>query len=158
MRSNAARKSTFSAAGYSPLLARQWGAALGVIVPAVVYSAAHVATGRIHGSLAMLNVFLAGALFGLLALRTGGLAAPFAAHLAWNWLERAVFGMTPNPGVDRLGALIDIDLVGPALVSGGRDEFNGTLEVALALALALAVVAVVSAVRVERVPQLAPSK
>jgi membrane protease YdiL (CAAX protease family) len=124
-----------------PLLARRWGAVFGVLVSALLFAAAHIANGRVHVSLAITNLFLAGSLFGLLALRTGGLAAPFAAHLAWNWLERGVFGMTPNPGVDPLGSLIDIDLVGPAVLAGGRDEFNGTIEVTSALCLALAVVA-----------------
>jgi membrane protease YdiL (CAAX protease family) len=128
-----------------PLVARQWGVWPGLIATSLLFVAAHLVRGAIHEPVAVLNVFLAGATFGLLALRTGSLAAPFAAHWTWNWLERGVFGMTPNPGVDRLGSLVDIDLVGPRFLSGGADELNGTIEAMLALGLAVLVLAVWSA-------------
>ena len=88
--------------------------------------------------MAFANISLAGAFFGMLAMRTGGLAAPLAAHWVWNVLELCVFGLTPNPGVDSMGSLLDLDLVGPVLSSGGRDGLNASLATTAALVIALA--------------------
>jgi membrane protease YdiL (CAAX protease family) len=77
---------------------------------------------------AILNAALAGLMFGLLALRTGGLAAPIAAHFGYNWAEQSIFGLTPNPG-----AVFNFDLSGPTIFSGGPDELNGSISVTIAL-------------------------
>jgi membrane protease YdiL (CAAX protease family) len=115
-----------------PVLAARWGPWIGLTATSVLFAAAH-ALGRPPGVLALVNDALAGAVFGLLAYRSGGLLAPFAAHFAWNWAEQSVFGLTPNPGVDALGSLLDLDLVGPRLLSGGADEMNGAITATLAL-------------------------
>jgi len=104
-----------------------------------LFAAAH-ALGRPAGGLALVNDTLAGVAFGLLAFRSGGLLAPFAAHFAWNWAEQSLFGLTPNPGVDPLGSLSDLDLVGPTLLSGGRDELNGAIAATAALLLMIGLV------------------
>jgi hypothetical protein len=76
---------------------------------------------------------------GLLALRTGGLWAAFAAHGVWNWTESCGVGLDPNPGVGAFGALIDLDLAGPALWSGGEDGLNGSLALTLVLGVIVTV-------------------
>lgn len=116
-----------------PVLAARWGPWVGLMVTSLLFAGAH-AVMRPLTPVAFVNDTLAGVGFGLLALRTGGLAAPIAAHWAWNWTEAAIVGATPNPGVDRLGALFDLDLVGPPLVAGGADEMNGSLCATVALA------------------------
>jgi membrane protease YdiL (CAAX protease family) len=115
-----------------PILAARWGPWVGLVAASLLFAAAH-AMGRPIGIIALVNDALAGLAFGLIAFRSGGLLAPFAAHFAWNWIEQSVLGLTPNPGIDPLGALIDLDLVGPPLVTGGADEMNGTLGATLAL-------------------------
>ncbi|HXJ00772.1 MAG TPA: CPBP family intramembrane glutamic endopeptidase, partial [Micropepsaceae bacterium] len=89
-----------------PIVAADWGPTAGLAVTAAIFAAAH-AFAQVLGPIALLNIFLAGLVFGLLALRTGGLIAPFAAHWTWNWLEQSVMGLVPNPGVDSLGAFFD---------------------------------------------------
>src|SRR5262245_53966856 len=93
-----------------PILATHWGVAGGLVFTSALFAAAHCLT-RGLGPIAVANIFFAGLVFGLLALRTGGLAAPFAAHAAWNWLEQSALGLLPNPGVDSLGSIVDVDLV-----------------------------------------------
>jgi hypothetical protein len=88
--------------------------------------------------------------FGLLAMRTGGLWAPFAAHWAWNWGEQSVAGATPNPGIDSLGALFDLDLSGPALLSGGADALNGAISTTVVLGILALGLGLVGALRRER--------
>jgi uncharacterized protein len=116
----------FFRAWLQPLLARSWGVPAGLAATSLLFGLVHVFSRGVP-LVVLVNVTLAGAFFGLIALRTGGLAAPFAAHWAWNAIEQCVFGLVPNPGVDSMGTFIDLDLVGPALLSGGSDGLNGSL-------------------------------
>jgi membrane protease YdiL (CAAX protease family) len=117
-----------------PALGRRLGAAWGLGLASAVFGAAH-AIGRHLGVVALVNDGLAGLAFGLLYRRTGGLAAPFAAHFAWDFLEQGVAGLTPNPGVDPLGSIFNLELAGPGWIAGGMDELNGSLACTLALGL-----------------------
>ena len=117
-----------------PVLAARWGPWIGLLATSLLFGVSH-SLGQPAGGLAILNDALAGLVFGLLAMRSGGLIAPFAAHFAWNWAEQSLLGLTPNPGIDPLGSLFDLDLIGPALLSGGRDELNGAVTASLALLL-----------------------
>jgi uncharacterized protein len=116
-----------------PVLATRWGPWIGLATTSILFAASHGFGVRPAGALALVNDALAGLVFGLLALRSGGLAAPFAAHFAWNWAEQSIFGLTPNPGVDPLGSLWDLDLVGRKLLGSGPDEMNGAIQATAAL-------------------------
>ncbi len=117
-----------------PVLASRWGVWAGLGVTALLFAAAHLVIGT-ASPLGLLNIFLAGVLFGLLVLRTGRLSAAIGAHWAWNWCERSIAGAVPNPGIDRLGSLFNVELAGPALLGGSREGLNGAIEVSLALLL-----------------------
>ncbi|HZL00882.1 MAG TPA: type II CAAX endopeptidase family protein [Caulobacteraceae bacterium] len=116
-----------------PVLCARWGPWFGLAATSVMFAALHVVAGA-RAPLAVLNLVLGGLLFGLLALRTGGLWAPAAAHFAWNWTESGVLGLDPNPGVPITGSVFDLDLAGPALWSGGADTMNASLATTLILA------------------------
>ncbi len=118
-----------------PVLCDRWGAWAGLGVTTVLFGVAH--SFRTPSPIAILNATLAGLLFGLLALRTGGLAAPIAAHFGYNWAEQSIFGLTPNPGVDSLGSIFNFDLGGPTLFSGGGDELNGSISLSLSLGVVI---------------------
>lgn len=121
-----------------PVLAARWGPAVGLAATSLLFGLAHI-VGRPLSPLALINDTLAGALFGLLALRSGRLWPAFAAHFGWNFAEQSIAGATPNPGRDALGSVFDVDLVGSRLLSGGTDEMNGAVEATIVL-LALVVV------------------
>jgi hypothetical protein len=116
-----------------PAMCHRWGAWGGLIATSLLFGIAHSA--RTPSPIAVVNATLAGLVFGLLALRTGGLAAPIAAHFGYNWAEQSIFGLTPNPGVDAMGSLFNYDLSGPTIFSGGVDELNGSISVTLALGI-----------------------
>ncbi|HUO22242.1 MAG TPA: CPBP family intramembrane glutamic endopeptidase [Caulobacteraceae bacterium] len=124
-----------------PVLAARWGPLIGLLATALTFGLSHLA-GRPLSPLALINDTLAGAWFGLLALRSGRLAPAFTAHFAWNFAEQSLAGATPNPGRDALGSLFDLDLVGPRLFSGGGDELNGAIETTAILGLAVVVLIV----------------
>lgn len=120
-----------------PIFAYQWGVRSGLIITALIFALSHWVIGPLS-ALATLNIFIAGLFFGLLALRTGGLAAPFAAHWVWNWLEQCVMGLVPNPGVSSFGSVFDFDLMGPQLLSGGADGLDGSIFVTVVLSACVA--------------------
>ena len=122
----------FFRAWLQPLLVRSWGVPLGLAVTSILFGLVHVFSRGVP-PVVLVNVTLAGAFFGLIALRTGGLAAPFAAHWAWNAIEQCGFGLVPNPGFDSMGTFVDLDLVGPTLLSGGSDGLNGSLGTTVVL-------------------------
>ena len=115
-----------------PLCCARWGPWLGLIGVSLLFAMLHVAGGA-RSPAAVVNLFLGGMMFGLLALRCGGLWAAAGAHFAWNWTESGLLGLDPNPGVAATGAIFDLDLVGPSLWSGGADTLNGSLAVTLVL-------------------------
>jgi membrane protease YdiL (CAAX protease family) len=111
-----------------PLLCARWGPWFGLATTAALFGALHLIAG-VHGPLAVANVFLAGLLFGLLALRSGGILAPLAAHFAWNWTESGLLGLAPAP----MDSLFHLRLGGAALWSGGADAMDGSLGPTLVL-------------------------
>jgi uncharacterized protein len=120
-----------------PVIATRLPAWTAVLISALLFAALHLLGGA-RAPMALLNLFLGGLLFGLLALRTGGLAAPIAAHFAWNWTEAILLGLSPNPGVGGYGAIWNLDLAGPATWGGTDEGLNvsiGTAAVLIALLL-----------------------
>jgi hypothetical protein len=113
-----------------PVLCASWGPWAGLLLTSAAFAALHIIAGA-HGALAVINLFLGGMLFGLLALRTGGLLAPAAAHFAWNWSESGVLGLSPDPS----GSLLTLRLSGAQLWSGGADTMNGSLATTLVLSV-----------------------
>ncbi len=115
-----------------PVLTRAFGPAAAIAATSLAFAALHFAAGVAHTPVSVLNIALAGLLFGLLAWRTGGLMAPMVAHCAWNWMESLGLGLFPNPGVDPT-AIIDLDLTGPALWGGSAEGLNASLAVTFVL-------------------------
>lgn len=116
-----------------PLLCRAWGAPAAITVAALGFTAIHIAGGW-RDPVSLFNITLAGGWFGLLAWRTGGILAPTLAHAGYNWAEEMLFGAAPNPGTGSFGALLDIDLVGPARLGGSADGLNASLLLTAVLA------------------------
>jgi uncharacterized protein len=121
-----------------PVLCARWGAPPGLVATAALFAAMHLIAAA-GSALALANMFLGGLLFGLLALRTGGLWAPFLAHWSWNWLEGCALGVGPAGG-DPSPSLAGLRLTGPAIWSGGSDGLTGGLAATFTLAALILVV------------------
>jgi membrane protease YdiL (CAAX protease family) len=119
-------------------LAGRWA---GLLLAAALFAAMHLLGGEMPLQ-ALANIFLAGLFFGLLAWRTGGIAAPLAAHYGWNATEDLGLGLSPNPGLGPFGAIHDVEISGPVAWGGGEEGLNasiGTTLVLIALILPLLV-------------------
>lgn len=128
----AASEELFFRGWVQPVLVRGWGAAAGIAATAAAFAALHVAGGA-RAPLTLVNLALGGVLFGVLAWRSGGLAAPIAAHAGWNWSEGILFGLDPNPGAGSFGAVHDLDLTGAAMWGGSGEGLNASLAMGLVL-------------------------
>jgi uncharacterized protein len=115
-----------------PAIAKHGGPIIGIGGAAIAFSLLHVYGGT-SNPMSIVNLALGGTFFGLLAWRTGGLAAPMAAHFAWNWSEQVLFGLDPNPGVATFGALTDHDIIGSALWGGSEEGLNSSLAITFVL-------------------------
>jgi membrane protease YdiL (CAAX protease family) len=122
-----------------PILCARWGALAGLGVASLIFSIGH-SWGHGISPLAFVNDALAGAAFGLMAIRTGGVWASTAAHFMWNFTEANVLGVFPNPGVDPLGSILNIDFQGLGLWTGGAEGLNGALGTTLVLLCLIAAV------------------
>lgn len=117
-----------------PLLVRVLGGLPGVALAALGFAAVHFAGGW-RNPVSLANIFLAGCWFGVLAQRTGGLFAPVAAHLGYNWTEEMLFGASPNPGRGAFGSIFDLDLSGPGIWGGSGEGLNASLVLSVVLLL-----------------------
>lgn len=123
-----------------PALTMRLGPVTGLFLASLLFTVFHVVGGA-REPVSLMTIMLAGILFGLLAMRSGGLAAPIAAHFAWNVLEDGGLGLVPNPGGAILGSIADLDLAGAPIWGGGAEGLNasiGTAAVLVALILPLA--------------------
>lgn len=120
-----------------PVLRRAWGTGAALVASAAAFAFLHYLGGW-RDAVSLANIFAAGLWFGLLAEKTGGILAPLLAHAGWNGVEALVLGATPNPGLGSYGSLLDIDLVGPALLGGSEDGLNASLTASAMLAILIA--------------------
>lgn len=126
-----------------PILVRAWGP-VGILVTAIVFAGLHLVSGA-DALMSILNLFLGGLLFGLLAARYGGIASAIGAHFAWNWTEQLLLGLDPNPGVGSFGSILNLDLIGSAWWGGSDEGLNASVAMTIALAALLAPLLIIGA-------------
>ena len=105
------------------------GAALAVVLSALAFSGFHVLGGA-QAPLSLVNLMLGGIWFALLAQRSGGLLAPFFAHLGWNVTEELGLGLVPG---SEFHSLFNYDMVGAALWGGSDEGLNASIAMSLVL-------------------------
>lgn len=123
--------------GWLQPVAQRWlGSGIAVPLVALIFAGLHswVQGGHL---IALGNMALGGVLFGLLAWRERGISGAVAAHLAWNAGEQLVLGLDPNPGIGGFGAILDLELAGAPLWSGGEAGLNASLAMSFALVTVL---------------------
>ncbi|MBA2920531.1 MULTISPECIES: CPBP family intramembrane glutamic endopeptidase [Sphingomonas] len=120
-----------------PVLQSGWGRWPGLAATAIAFAALHFVSGDFH-PISLLNLFLGGLWFGLLADKSGGLLLPIGAHFGWNWAEEMLFGVAPNPGSGSFGSLLDWELGGSPLWGGSAEGLNSSVSASFALAALIA--------------------
>jgi len=88
-----------------------------------------------------LNTLIAGIWFAVAYLKTRDLWFPFGIHLAWNWLQGPVFGISVS-GISGFASapLFRATDTGPAWLTGGNYGIEGGLASTFALLLSIAMI------------------
>jgi membrane protease YdiL (CAAX protease family) len=115
-------------------LRERWRRGAAVLVSSLLFAALHAANPDFSGT-ALVNTFLAGAIFALLVERSGSLWSATLAHGVWNFAVSCLLSL-PVSGVS-LPHLLVLSVRGPDLLTGGGFGPEGSLLLTL-LALPLA--------------------
>lgn len=120
-------------AGSEELVSRGWLLAslgarytpwIGVAASSILFTSFH-ALNPGFGWLPALNLFLIGVVLALVAVLNGTLWGVLALHTAWNWALANLLGLSvsgmPAPG----GSLMDLEVTGPAWITGGEFGIEG---------------------------------
>ena len=92
------------------------GTPAALAVSSLAFAAVHAWNANVT-VLAVVNLAVAGLLFGMAFLIGRGLALPIGLHAAWNFFEGSVYGF-PVSGSPR-DSLLLVDVSGPELATGG---------------------------------------
>lgn len=110
----------------------------GVAMTSVLFAFAHNQNPGAN-PLALANTLLAGVWFAVAYFKTRDLWFPFGIHLAWNWLQGPVFGITVS-GITGFAPdpLLRANDVGPAWLTGANYGIEGGVACTVALILSIA--------------------
>ncbi|ESP87902.1 CPBP family intramembrane glutamic endopeptidase [Candidatus Halobonum tyrrellensis] len=108
---------TNAAEALSGYLDDRAAAAGALLVSAAVFGVAHWANPG-ASPLSTLGVALAGVFLGVGYVLTGRLSFPVGVHVTWNFTQGVVYGL-PVSGTTAGAHLLDLEPVGPPLVTGG---------------------------------------
>ncbi|NEW06252.1 CPBP family intramembrane metalloprotease [Paenibacillus sp. SYP-B3998] len=114
------------------LVKNRFGTIASVIVSTIVFAFLHSFNpGMWSTSLPIINLLLAGLLFGVSRVCSGGLWMPIGMHLSWNFLQGNVFGFDVSG--TRVASIIQIEQSGTDLLAGGSFGAEGSLVTTLIL-------------------------
>lgn len=110
---------------------------VGVVVTSLPFALAHLGNPEVNW-LAILNTLIGGVWFAAAYLKTRDLWFPFGIHLAWNWLQGPVFGISVS-GISNVAPdpLLRAHDAGPAWLTGGAYGIEGGIACTFALLVSL---------------------
>jgi uncharacterized protein len=115
-------------------------AVFGAVLTSLIFAMMH--NGNPGASpLSWLNTFLAGVWFAVAYFKTRDLWFPFGLHLAWNWFQGSIFGISVS-GLDQLAPapLMKAVDAGPAWLTGAGYGLEGGIACTLALLVSTALI------------------
>jgi membrane protease YdiL (CAAX protease family) len=120
-----------------------------VAMTAFLFASVHFANPDFD-PLSWLNTLIAGLWFAIAYLKTRDLWFPFGIHLAWNWLQGPVFGISVS-GISGFASapLFRATDTGPAWLTGGNYGIEGGLACTFALVLSIAMIWYLPAVKAD---------
>lgn len=117
------------------LIKRDFGPRVSILINSVLFALLHIANPNILQSpLPLINIFLAGILFGVAREATGGLWLPIGMHFTWNLFMGNVYGISVS-GMDLGGSIIKSQPLGNPLISGGDFGLEGSIVTTILLVL-----------------------
>lgn len=100
------------------VIGARYNIALGLAVSSSLFGLLHLGNPNVN-LVAILNIILVGLFFGLYVMKTNDLWAVCGMHSAWNFAQGNIFGFEVSGLNVQVGTLVDLNLVGNDIVSGG---------------------------------------
>ncbi len=100
------------------ILGARYNISFGLILSSVFFGLLHLRNPNIS-YIAILNIILVGILFGLCVIKTNNLWIACGMHSAWNFAQGNLFGFEVSGLNVQVGSLVDLNLVGNDLITGG---------------------------------------
>lgn len=100
------------------VLGARYNITFGLIISSVFFGMLHLGNPNVN-YVAVLNIALVGLFFGLYVIKTNDLWGVCGMHSAWNFAQGNLFGFEVSGLNVEVGSLIDLNLVGNNLLSGG---------------------------------------
>ncbi len=100
------------------ILGAKYNIAFGLIVSSILFGLLHLSNDNVN-YIAILNIMLSGAVFGLFAIKTNNLWIACGMHTAWNFAQGNLFGFEVSGQDFQIGSLIDFNSTGHDLITGG---------------------------------------
>ena len=98
---------------------------LAIPIASVIFALLHMGNPNM-GILPVINLFLAGVMFGVCFLYTQNLWLPIFLHLTWNWIQGPVLGFEVS-GTKMFPSALTISLPEENIINGGLFGFEGSI-------------------------------
>ncbi|MDK2584493.1 CPBP family intramembrane metalloprotease [Romboutsia sedimentorum] len=100
------------------MLGARYNITFGLILSSVFFGLLHLGNPNIS-YIAILNIILVGIFFGICVTKTNNLWIACGMHSAWNFAQGNLFGFEVSGINVQVGSLVDLNLVGNDLITGG---------------------------------------
>lgn len=121
------------------LIRTHFGPLIAIVITSILFACLHLGNDSIlDGPLPLLNLFLAGVLFGVSREVTGGLWVPIGLHFTWNLFQGNVYGFEVS-GLVIDDVIIETTRRGSDFISGGDFGAEGSLITTIILLIAIIV-------------------
>ena len=100
------------------VLSTKYNIGVGLLISSTLFGLMHLTNPNVN-YIAVINIILVGLFYGLYVIKTNDLWAVCGMHSAWNFAQGNIFGFKVS-GLDvSVGSLIDLNLVGNDVITGG---------------------------------------
>ncbi|MGL5676959.1 MAG: lysostaphin resistance A-like protein [Cellulosilyticaceae bacterium] len=108
---------------FQHLISAKHHAAWAILIPSAIFSAMHLGNPNV-APLAVVNLFLAGVMLGVITYKTGNLWMGIGWHITWNFTMGNLFGVEVS-GLELGKGLIQMNRVKDNLMNGGNFGLEG---------------------------------
>ena len=100
------------------VLSSKYNIGFGLLISSTLFGLMHLTNPNVN-YIAVINIILVGLFYGLYVIKTNDLWSVCGMHSAWNFAQGNIFGFEVS-GLDvSVGSLIDLNLVGNNVITGG---------------------------------------
>ena len=100
------------------VLITKYNIGFGLFISSILFVVLHLANPNVN-YIAVINIILVGVFYGLYVIKTNDLWAVCGMHTAWNFAQGNLFGFEVSGLNVSVGSLIDLNLVGNDVITGG---------------------------------------